>query len=187
MNKANERAAKKYGYMSNVAQIQKQLYDEGYYDKGTTLEQAVDGVMGSKTRQALERKRNHHQQQIKPLNLQEAQQQYQNQNGLINSGISYLYHVIMPQSSPMPHASKLKDQMAAAVAYDVSDQGFKEKRKNGQNMIGYKTYGKLSGQSPNVNEQKIMLRVKLWEVLLILLIMTVLNLMIIMVLIYIVL
>lgn len=33
MNKANEKAAKKYGYMSNIAQIQKQLYDEGYFEE----------------------------------------------------------------------------------------------------------------------------------------------------------
>lgn len=56
-NKANQRAAKKYGYLSNVAQLQKQLYDEGYYDEGTTIEQAIDGIMGPKTKQALERKK----------------------------------------------------------------------------------------------------------------------------------
>ena len=40
-------------YVENVAGLQERLFKGGFYDEGTTFEQAVDGIMGSKTKKAL--------------------------------------------------------------------------------------------------------------------------------------
>lgn len=92
---------------------------------------------------------------ITPLNLEQARTSYsKGQSGLGDVISTYIYHIVMPESMKMPHSEGLKDQLAAAVAFDQSSEGFKQKRPNGDSMIGYPTYGILSNSDLNINKQK---------------------------------
>ena len=116
--------------------------------------------MGRATQRALQ-KRNSLQQnketslKIIPLNLEQARTSYnRSQSGLGDVVGTFIYHTIMPESMKMPHSEGLKNQLAAAVAYDQSSEGFKQKRPDGKSMIGYSTYGVLSNNDLNINKQK---------------------------------
>lgn len=72
-----------------------------------------------------------------------------------------VYHVLAPESWSTPHTGGLKNQVAAAIAYNESLPTSKREKdsngiqtdEDGYQYIGYNTYGILSGQSGNVNEQ----------------------------------
>lgn len=78
---------------------------------------------------------------------------YQNNSGLLDVGAAFLYHDLMPENMSMPHSRGLKEQLAAAVAFDQSKQGFHRTRPDGTPMISYDTWGKLSDSSANINKQ----------------------------------
>ena len=92
--------------------------------------------------------------EVVPIDSTKAQQLYQAANtGNREVYGSYLYHVLTPQAWSMPHSENLKRQIAAAVAFDQSNQGFHDKRDNGDNMIHYRTWGLLGGDNSNINKQ----------------------------------
>lgn len=92
--------------------------------------------------------------EVVPIDSTKAQQLYQAANtGNREVCGSYLYHVLTPQAWSMPHSENLKRQIAAAVAFDQSNQGFHDKRDNGDNMIHYRTWGLLGGNNSNINKQ----------------------------------
>lgn len=98
---------------------------------------------------------------IDKIPIERLQEVYQNGPGFGNAASGMIYHVIAPESMSMPHTSGLKDQIAAAIAYSESLPASKrEKDSNGISVdadgyqyVGYGTYGKLTGQSGNVNDQ----------------------------------
>lgn len=92
--------------------------------------------------------------EIIPIDSIKAQKLYQAAN-IGNREVygSYLYHILTPQAWAMPHSENLKRQIAAAVAFDQSNQGFHDKRNNGDNMIHYRTWGLLNGDNKNINKQ----------------------------------
>lgn len=93
--------------------------------------------------------------------VEQLQEIYQNGPGFGNAASGMVYHVIAPESMSMPHTNGLKNQIAAAIAYSESLPADKrEKDSNGISVdadgyqyVGYDTYGKLTGQSGNVNDQ----------------------------------
>ena len=86
---------------------------------------------------------------------------YQNGPGKIDALAAFLYHIVAPESWSMPHSSGLKDQMAAAITYNESlsnsqkekDSRGYSKQPDGSTYVGYSTYGTLSNQPKNVNQQ----------------------------------
>lgn len=86
---------------------------------------------------------------------------YQNGPGKSDALAAFLYHIVAPESWSMPHSSGLKDQMAAAITYNESlpdsqkekDSRGYSKQPNGSTYVGYSTYGTLSNQSKNINQQ----------------------------------
>ena len=81
--------------------------------------------------------------------------------GTGNAAGTMLFHVISPKGISMPHTGGLKDQVAAAIAYNESLPKNKRERDSngiqtddeGYQYVGYNTFGILSGQSGNVNDQ----------------------------------
>lgn len=81
--------------------------------------------------------------------------------GTGNAAGTMLFHVFSPKDFSMPHTDGLKNQVAAAIAYNESlPQNKRERDANGiqtddegYQYVGYNTFGILSGQSGNVNDQ----------------------------------
>lgn len=115
-------------------------------------------ALGQMYAQANENKTNYTLDNVPVEHLQEV---YQNGPGFGNAASSMIYHVIAPEAMSMPHTDNLKDQIAAAIAYSESLPPHKRERdsdgvsvdEDGYQYIGYGTYGKLTGQSDNVNKQ----------------------------------
>ena len=94
---------------------------------------------------------------IQTLTEDAARQRYQNGAGDLDIYSAGLYHALAPESWSMPHSSKLKDQIAAEIAYTEGLPQSQRERDpyniEGQTYIGYGTHGKLSEQLGNVNDQ----------------------------------
>lgn len=89
---------------------------------------------------------------IVPISLKQAKELYQNGAGILDIGASAFFHGAVPQSVSMPHSNKVKDQIAAAIAYTENNPN-KIIEDNGLTFIGYDTYGKLADQPENINDQ----------------------------------
>lgn len=96
---------------------------------------------------------------IKTLSKEEAGKLYQNGTGKADAGLSFLYHISLPEFLPMLHSSGLKNQIASEIAYTEGlDKKDRErdphpKRNEGKTYIGYVTHGKMTEQDYNVNKQ----------------------------------
>lgn len=162
-NQASSRSAQRYGTPVDIARLQRDLYYGGYYDKDVTYDQAVDGIWGKKTQDALNRSKlgskketdskKETNSKVNPINLEKARELYNNGTGVGDAAALFAFHDVAPQKWKMPHSKGLKQQLAAAVAFDKSKEGYHDKRANGDSMIDYRTYGKLSNQDSNVNKQ----------------------------------
>lgn len=98
---------------------------------------------------------------IKTLSKQEAGKLYQNDTGMLDAGLSYLYHVFLPESLSMLHSPGLKNQVAAEIAY-VEGLDKKDRERDphpqgneGKTYVGYVTHGKMTEQDQNVNKQSV--------------------------------
>lgn len=93
--------------------------------------------------------------------VEQLQQIYKEGPGIGNAAGTMLFHVVSPKDFSMPHTDGLKNQVAAAIAYNESlPQNKRERDANGiqtddegYQYVGYNTFGILSGQSGNVNNQ----------------------------------
>lgn len=158
--------------------LQQDLKDLGYYTKiadnkwgnGTraAIRQAeADGykidiknftISGKKSKKQLAQKPIKTSGIIKSLSLKEAQKKYQNGAGDLEVYASGIFHAIEGTGLiPLPHSDKLKDQIAAEIAYT---EGLPESKREKDphkgvkgTYIGYATHGLLSNQSGNINEQ----------------------------------
>lgn len=93
---------------------------------------------------------------VQSLNLDQASKLYQNGTGNIDIYLSGLYHAVAPESWTMPHSEGLKNQIAAAIAYNEGVPA-SQREKDPHNMnngtyIGYDTYGRLSNQLTTVGK-----------------------------------
>ena len=163
---ANDRLKAKYGKNYNPEAIrarQRKLIAAGY-DLGKS---GADGDWGAKSKAAWEQYQaknnktsttkipNNQTQptsnEIKSISQEEAQQLYQNGTGKVDTYLTGLFHMIMPESVTMPHSNGLKDQVAAEIAYteglDKSKREVDPHNIKGGTYIGYGTHGTMSGQS----------------------------------------
>ena len=169
---ANDRLKAKYGKNYNPEAIrakQRKLIAAGY-DLGKS---GADGDWGAKSKAAWEQYQaknnktsttkipNNQTQptsnEIKSISQEKAQQLYQNGTGKVDTYLTGLFHMIMPESVAIPHSNGLKDQVAAEIAYteglDKSKREVDPHNIKGGTYIGYGIHGTMSGQSQNINQQ----------------------------------
>ena len=168
----NQRLIKKHGVgydPDRVRSQQRELIAAGYNlgptgvdgDWGPISEQKWREYQAKKNKTSTTKTSNNQIQstsnEIKSISQEKAQQLYQNGTGKMDTYLTGLFHMIMPESVVMPHSNGLKDQVAAEIAYteglDKSKREVDPHNVKGGTYIGYGTHGTMSGQSQNINQQ----------------------------------
>ena len=155
-NQANKKSLKRNGYVNDITRIQEELFNQGYFGKGVTYNQAVDGVWGKKTQAAWDKRElskkvskpklsEKPKESLKTLDDTQAQKLYQNDSGFSDAMISFAHHIFTPESINLYHTDGTKDQLAAYIAWNEGMNGQK-----GSGSINYGNMAYLAGQDKNL-------------------------------------